>query len=56
MNELEGNIQLLTDGLPLQSVSYKTQQNNNTLDEPIKETILRDLNMIWFKLKYVMNP
>mmetsp|Transcript_12897 Transcript_12897/g.14175 ORF Transcript_12897/g.14175 Transcript_12897/m.14175 type:complete len:222 (-) Transcript_12897:95-760(-) len=28
----------------------------NTLDEPIKDTIMRDLKQIGFKLKYVMNP
>ena len=28
----------------------------SSLDEPIKETILRDLNVIVYKLKYVMMP
>ncbi|KAI8925237.1 hypothetical protein BC831DRAFT_461868 [Entophlyctis helioformis] len=28
----------------------------NTLDEPVSETIMRDLNNIWTKIKQVLNP
>jgi hypothetical protein len=30
--------------------------NKNTLNEPISQTIFRDLNSIYFKLKFVINP
>ena len=33
-----------------------TNINKNTLNEPISQTILRDLNSIYFKLKFVINP
>ena len=40
------------------SVNYSTPLNDklNTLDESISSTILRDLKLIYYKLKYVMNP
>ena len=31
-------------------------KTNSTLEEPVCDTILRDLGNIWFKLKYVLNP
>ena len=37
--------------------SYKKEiQSENTLDETIKETITRDVKLIYYKLKYVLNP
>jgi len=44
-----------------EGIASPTQQTSeklviNTLDEPVVETIKRDLRMIFYKLKYVMNP
>ena len=32
------------------------EKNKNTINEPIRDTIKRDLYLIWTKLKYVINP
>jgi len=67
---LEGNVKLLNQpgaaGLgyssysgqpePIQNPIVMDPKNLNTLDEPVIETLKRDLHMIWFKLKYVLNP
>jgi len=71
MSDLEGNVQLLKEPGP-SGVAYPafgSQQpqpvavsrtidpkNLNTLDEPVLDTLKRDLHMIWFKLKYVLHP
>ena len=39
-----------------EDIKYKNYENKNTLNEPITDTILRDLNSIYFKLKFVINP
>ena len=37
--------------------SYSSEnQNENTLDESVLETIKRDLKLIYYKLKYILNP
>ncbi|KAL4432776.1 hypothetical protein ABPG74_011597 [Tetrahymena malaccensis] len=58
--ELAGNIQLLDNEQPqgISSAQYQKseQKATSTLDEPVSETILRDLRMIGYKLKYVLLP
>eukprot|EP01016_Furgasonia_blochmanni_P009747 TRINITY_DN14062_c0_g1_i2.p1 TRINITY_DN14062_c0_g1~~TRINITY_DN14062_c0_g1_i2.p1 ORF type:complete len:229 (+),score=28.88 TRINITY_DN14062_c0_g1_i2:61-747(+) len=36
--------------------SQVSHNQTTTLNEPIRETIMRDLRMIWVKLTYVLNP
>jgi hypothetical protein len=72
MTDLEGNVQLLKEpgsgGVAAYS-GFGSQQpqstnvphfidpkNLNTLDEPVLDTLKRDVRMIWFKLKYVLHP
>eukprot|EP01017_Pseudomicrothorax_dubius_P022413 TRINITY_DN2426_c0_g1_i4.p1 TRINITY_DN2426_c0_g1~~TRINITY_DN2426_c0_g1_i4.p1 ORF type:complete len:144 (+),score=20.77 TRINITY_DN2426_c0_g1_i4:154-585(+) len=42
--------------LPLPPPGAPVRAYENTLNEPISETIMRDLRMIGYKLKYVLNP
>jgi len=67
MADLEGKINLSGPagtsygGGPSDGPVSPTMQANegtfkNTLDEPVLETIKRDLKMIFYKLKYVMHP
>ncbi|CAK9072588.1 unnamed protein product [Durusdinium trenchii] len=44
------------DGMVTPSGSIESQQGRCTLDEPVTETIMRDLRSIGMKLKYVMLP
>ena len=54
---LPGNIQLIADPLPPLIPSLPNESHRSlTLDEPILSTILRDLQAIWYKLKYVLRP
>ena len=56
----EASIEQLTERTTLkissEDIKYKNYENKNTLNEPITDTILRDLNSIYFKLKFVINP
>jgi len=66
--QLGGKMLLNTTGAgnssfePLDQESHRPMMHQddaealNTLDEPVSETIKRDLDMIKFKLKYVLNP
>ena len=47
-----------TDTLLISSNDYSTQFNTeeNILDESISYTILRDINLIYFKLRAILNP
>ena len=57
MND-SGIIQIPNKFLEEQNQSYSsdTQFDHNTLDESISKTIMRDLKLIYYKLKYVLNP
>jgi len=56
MAELSGNI-ALASGPKSDEPGYVRQGDAlNTLEEPVSETILRDLKRIGFKLKYVLIP
>jgi len=56
----QASIEQLTERTTLkissEDIKYKNYENKNTLNEPITDTILRDLNSIYFKLKFVINP
>merc|ERR1719352_1487837 len=45
-----------TPGGPTPSGTMQSSENRCTLDEPVMETIMRDLRSIGTKLKYVMLP
>ena len=52
-----GIIQIPQKFLEEQNKSYSNEsQIENTLDESIIQTITRDLKLIYYKLKYVLNP
>lgn len=52
-----GIIQIPNNSSEEQNHSYNSQpQLENTLDESIIKTITRDLKLIYYKLKYVLNP
>ena len=56
----QASIEQLTERTTLkissEDIKYKNYENKNTLNEPITDTILRDLNSIYLKLKFVINP
>lgn len=55
--EMEGNIQLVNPDVPYLMPTLPNESHRKlTLDEPILETILRDIYKIGYKLKYVLNP
>ena len=52
-----GIIQIPNNYLDEQNKSYSNEnQNENSLDESIITTITRDLKLIYYKLKYILNP
>ena len=57
--ELNQNIKLGEEPVPEQrfhDTNFTTDGDLNTLDEPVSETIKRDLHRIYSKLKIVVNP
>jgi len=57
-NNQQASIEQLTERTTLkissEDIKYKNYENKNTLNEPITDTILRDLNSIYFKLKSLL--
>ena len=57
--ELNQNIKMQDEQAPIQrfqETDLSTDGELNTLDEPVSETIKRDLHRIYSKLKIVVNP
>jgi hypothetical protein len=57
---VEGQSQISSDDNNINSTenefSSPLNSNKNTLDEPISTTLLRDISLIYYKLKHVINP
>lgn len=54
--EIYGNIQLVDPSPDFAPTLANESHRKLTLDEPILDTILRDLYQIGYKLRYVLNP
>ena len=52
----EKNQSISNDNLVSSESNYSTSSKTNTLDESITTTLLRDAKLIYYKLKFVINP
>ena len=52
----EKNQSISNDNLASSESNYSTSSKTNTLNESITTTLLRDVKLIYYKLKYVINP